>query len=174
MPHVFVNKEWPCPLSILINIHVAFQVITHCHVSKASRHVPNLEINCVALSLSPHVTCENLRNVNRTMMTMTILWAIPSRRFRKCQLATTHPVAQGFQMPNQYAISKGLSPLESAIISENGPLSADSSADHTKIAYCERRYFRAAKFLRIKPYLTFLLGHIFAHFVPNSVYPITI
>ena len=37
------------------------------------------------------------------------------------------------------------------------------------IAYCERTYFRAAKFPRIKPYVTFSRGHIFTIFVPNSL-----
>ena len=37
------------------------------------------------------------------------------------------------------------------------------------IAYCERTYFRTAKSSRIKPYVTFSRGHIFTHFVPNSL-----
>ena len=40
--------------------------------------------------------------------------------------------------------------------------------------YCERRYFCAAKFSRIKPYVTILRGNIFAHFVSNSILPIVI
>ena len=35
--------------------------------------------------------------------------------------------------------------------------------------YCERRYFRAAKFSRIKPYVTFSRGQIFVHFLPTSI-----
>ena len=35
--------------------------------------------------------------------------------------------------------------------------------------YCERRYFRAAKFSRIKPHVTFLRGQIFAHLISISI-----
>ena len=37
------------------------------------------------------------------------------------------------------------------------------------VVYCKRRYFRAAKFLRIKPYVTFSSEYIFAHSVVNSI-----
>ena len=40
---------------------------------------------------------------------------------------------------------------------------------HTTKKYCERRYFRAAKFSRIKLYVTFLRGQIFAHVLVNSI-----
>ena len=44
---------------------------------------------------------------------------------------------------------------------------------HLKM-YCERRYFRAAKFSRIKLYVTFSRGLIFAHVLVNSISAIMI
>ena len=35
--------------------------------------------------------------------------------------------------------------------------------------YCKRTYFRAAKFSRIKPSVTFSRRHIFTHLVTNSI-----
>ena len=35
--------------------------------------------------------------------------------------------------------------------------------------YCKRRYFRAAKFSRIKPNVTFSRGQIFAHLISISI-----
>ena len=35
--------------------------------------------------------------------------------------------------------------------------------------YCKCRYFRAAKFLHIKPLVTFLRGLVFKHLVINSI-----
>ena len=42
------------------------------------------------------------------------------------------------------------------------------------IIYFESTYFRAAKFSRIKPSVTFLRGHIFKPLVTNSILPIMI
>ena len=35
--------------------------------------------------------------------------------------------------------------------------------------YCKRRYFRAAKFSRIKPHVTFYRGQMFAHLISISI-----
>ena len=43
------------------------------------------------------------------------------------------------------------------------------SIESLEMIYCERRYFRAAKFLRIKPYVTFSRGYVFVHSVGYSI-----
>ena len=63
-------------------------------------------------------------------------------------------------------MNKGLNKTSETRFPPNG---SQEQTYTLKCVYCERRYFRADKFSRIKPYhyVTFSRGHIFAYFVPK-------